>query len=152
LHPLWLEYRESFPVGYGYTQVCHYYISAMAKAEVVLCQEDRAGEKLFTDYAGDALKLTRPATGDVTPVCIFVAVLVASNRAYVAVLSRCGCVLSPVAYMCIFYEVSPMTKSHPVHYYRMPSPSSTRPPYCAFPPSHCYLLPATCSLLPVNKI
>ena len=60
LHLLWLEYRESHPDGYGYTQFCHYYNSAKARVDLVLRQEHKAGEKLFTDYAGDTLKLTNP--------------------------------------------------------------------------------------------
>ena len=79
LHLLWLEYRESHPDGYGYTQFCHYYNSAKARVDLVLRQEHRAGEKLFTDYAGDTLKLTNPRTGELKPVYIFVAVLGASN-------------------------------------------------------------------------
>ncbi len=82
LNLLWLEYRESCPEGYGYTQFCHYYNQARGKVDLVLRQEHRAGEKLFTDYAGDTLKLTDPRTGAVTPVYIFVAVLGASNYTF----------------------------------------------------------------------
>ena len=82
LHLLWLEYRESYPDGYGYTQFCHYYNQAKAKADVVLRQEHRAGEKLFTDYAGDTLCLTNPTTGETSPVYIFVATLGASSYTY----------------------------------------------------------------------
>lgn len=82
LHLLWLEYRESSSEGYGYTQFCHYYNQAKAKADPVLRQEHRAGEKLFTDYAGDTLKLTNPKTGEISPVYIFVATLGASNYTY----------------------------------------------------------------------
>ena len=82
LHLLWLEYRRSQPDGYGYTQFCHYYNQAKAKADVVLRQEHRAGEKLFTDYAGDTLSLTNPRTGEISPVYVFVATLGASNYTY----------------------------------------------------------------------
>lgn len=82
LHLLWLEYRESQPDGYGYTQFCHHYNQAKSKADVVLRQEHRAGEKLFTDYAGDTLKLTNSKTGEITPVYIFVATLGASNYTF----------------------------------------------------------------------
>lgn len=82
LHLLWLEYRESHPDGYGYTQFCHYYSLAKARVDLVLRQEHRAGEKLFTDYAGDTLTLTNPRTGHTRPVYIFVAVLGASNYTF----------------------------------------------------------------------
>ncbi len=82
LHLLWLEYRESLSGGYGYTQFCHYYNQAKAKADLVLRQEHRAGEKLFTDYAGDTLKMVNPKTGEIIPVYVFVAVLGASNYTF----------------------------------------------------------------------
>ena len=41
LHLLWLEYRETNPDGYGYTQFCHYCNEAKAKADVVLRQKHR---------------------------------------------------------------------------------------------------------------
>lgn len=82
LHLLRPAYRESQPDGYGYTQFCHYYNQAKAKADVVLRQEHRAGEKLFTDYAGDTLSITDPRTGEISPVYVFVATLGASNYTY----------------------------------------------------------------------
>ena len=83
LHLLWLEYREDNPDGYGYTQFCHFYHEAKSKLDVTLRQEHKAGEKLFTDYAGDTLTLTDPRTGAQTPVYIFVATLGASSYTYV---------------------------------------------------------------------
>jgi transposase len=88
LHLLWLEYRERCPDGYGYTQFCHYYSQAKARADIVLRQEHRAGERLFTDYAGDTLKLTNSKTGELTPVYVFVAVLGASNYTFAEGVTR----------------------------------------------------------------
>lgn len=88
LHLLWLEYRESHPDGYGYTQFCHYYNQAKAKADLVLRQEHRAGEKLFTDYAGDTISLTDPKTGATSPVYIFVATLGASSYTFAEGVTR----------------------------------------------------------------
>ena len=82
LHLLWLEYREDNPDGYGYTQFCHFYHEAKSKLDVTLRQEHKAGEKLFTDYAGDTLTLTDPRTGAKGPVYIFVAALGASSFTY----------------------------------------------------------------------
>jgi transposase len=79
---LWMEYKEAHPDGYGYTQFWRYYRQARQQLEVTLRQEHRAGEKLFTDFAGDTLQLTDPQTGEVTAVPIFVAVLGASNYTY----------------------------------------------------------------------
>lgn len=79
---LWLEYKEANPEGYQYTQFCHYYRQAAKKADIVLRQEHRAGEKVFTDYAGSTLWLTDPRTGHKSPVYLFVAVLGASNYTF----------------------------------------------------------------------
>jgi transposase len=82
LHLLWLEYKDDHPDGYQYTQFCEYYRREKKKLDVVLRQEHRAGEKLFTDYAGDTVDIIDPATGQLTPAYIFVAVLGASNYTF----------------------------------------------------------------------
>jgi len=82
LHLLWLEYKAANPDGYQYTQFCRYYNQEKKKLDVVLRQEHRAGEKLFTDYAGDMLEIVNSRTGELTAVYIFVAVLGASNYTY----------------------------------------------------------------------
>lgn len=88
LQLLWLEYRGNHPDGYGYTQFCYYYHEARKHLDVTLRQEHRAGEKLFTDFAGDTLPITDPVTGEVRPAYLFVATLGASNYTFArAVLS-----------------------------------------------------------------
>ena len=82
LHQLWLEYKAANPDGYQYTQFCERYNQEKKKLDVVLRQEHRAGEKLFTDYAGDTVPIVDPRTGEVKPAYIFVAVLGASNYTY----------------------------------------------------------------------
>lgn len=82
LHLLWLEYKAVHPDGYQYTQFCEHYHQLSRQLDVVLRQEHRAGEKLFTDYAGDTVPLIDPATGEVRPAFIFVAVLGASSYTY----------------------------------------------------------------------
>ncbi len=82
LHLLWLEYRESFPDGYGYTQFCHFYNEAKKRLDVTLRQHHRAAEKVFTDYAGATVAIIDPKTGMKTPVYLFVACLGASNYTY----------------------------------------------------------------------
>jgi len=79
---LWLEYKAANPDGYQYTQFCRYYNCEKKKLDVVLRQEHRAGEKLFTDYAGDTVPITNPTTGEITPAYVFVAVLGASNYTF----------------------------------------------------------------------
>ncbi len=43
LYLLWLEYRETNPEGYGYTQFCHCYNQAKLKVDVTLRQHHRTG-------------------------------------------------------------------------------------------------------------
>lgn len=79
---LWLEYRETNPEGYGYTQFCHWINEQRAKLDVTLRQHHKAGEKVFTDYAGDTLTIIDPKTGEIVPVYLFVATLGASSYTY----------------------------------------------------------------------
>lgn len=82
LNLLWLEYRETNPDGYGYTQFCHWIKENRAKLDVTLRHFHKAGEKVFTDYAGDTLSIVDPRTGEIVPVYMFVACLGASNYTY----------------------------------------------------------------------
>ena len=79
---LWMEYKAAHPEGYQYTQFWRYYQEGKKQLEVALRQEHRAGEKLFSDYSGDTLRLTDQRTGEAREVPIFVAVLGASNYTY----------------------------------------------------------------------
>jgi transposase len=79
---LWQEYRDTHPDGYGYTQFCHCYHEARRHLDVTLRQEHHAGEKLFTDFAGDTLPVVDPHTGQTHPAYLFVAVLGASSYTF----------------------------------------------------------------------
>lgn len=82
LRLLWEEYKQAFPDGYQYSWYCERYREWRKKVDVVMRQEHKLGEKLFLDWAGDTLPLTDPATGEVRPCYLFVAVLGASNYTY----------------------------------------------------------------------
>jgi transposase len=90
LQLLWMEYRDLHPDGYGYTQFCQHYHEARKRVDVVLRQEHRAGEKLFTDFAGDTLPIVDPATGESTPAYLFVAALGASSYTFAHVVPTMG--------------------------------------------------------------
>jgi transposase len=79
---LWVEYRETTPDGYSYTQFCHYLNEARKRADPTLRQIHKAGEKLFTDFAGDTVPITDKETGEITPAYLFVATLGASNHTF----------------------------------------------------------------------
>jgi len=82
LQLLHMEYKERQPDGYQYTQFCRHYRAWQRQLDLVMRQEHRAGEKLFVDFAGQTIPITDPATGEITPAQLFVAVLGASNYTY----------------------------------------------------------------------
>lgn len=82
LQLLHVEYRERHPDGYGYTQFCEPYRRWKRTQRVVMRQVHRAGEKLFTDFAGQRPHWLDPETGERHEAELFVAVLGASNFTY----------------------------------------------------------------------
>ncbi len=79
---VWLEYKESNPAGYQYSQFCSLYRQWTKSQSVVMRQEHKAGQKVFVDYCGDTVPITDPKTGEVKEAQVFVAVLGASNYTY----------------------------------------------------------------------
>jgi len=82
LRLLWIEYREAYPDGYGYSQFCELYGQWVVRLDPPMRMTHKAGEKLFVDYAGDTIPITNPETGEVTRAQVFVAVLGASSYTY----------------------------------------------------------------------
>jgi len=80
---LWEEYIAQEPDGLRYSRFCELYRTFASKLPVVMRQTHAAGEKLFVDYAGDAVPvLVDRLTGEWRPAQIFVAVLGASSFSY----------------------------------------------------------------------
>ena len=82
LELLHLEYLEQHPDGYRYTQFCELYRQWLHRRGRSMRQVHHAGDKCFVDYAGQKPRLIEAATGEVTEVELFVAVLGASNYTY----------------------------------------------------------------------
>ena len=82
LRLLWLEYRETNPEGYQYSQFCLLYHQWTGKLDVCLRQTHRAGEKLFVDYAGQTISVTDPISGKAREACLFLATLGASSYTF----------------------------------------------------------------------
>jgi transposase len=82
LELLHLEYLEQHPGGYRYTQFCELYRRWLHRRGLSMRQVHHAGDKCFVDYAGKKPRLIEAATGEVTEVELFVAVLGASNYTY----------------------------------------------------------------------
>lgn len=76
---LWGEYKERHPDGLGYSQFCEHYGRFVKKLNLVMRQEHKAGEKVFSDFAGKTLLITNPQTGELVPASLFVTALGASN-------------------------------------------------------------------------
>jgi len=81
LSQLWLEYKQSHPDGYQYTQFCEHYWRWRGKLDYIMRQEHRGGEKLFIDYS-DGLSIVDTVTGEFILTQLFVAVWGASNYTY----------------------------------------------------------------------
>lgn len=79
---LWMEYKEQYPDGYGYSHYCDLYRSWKGSLNTCLRQDYRGGEKLFVDYAGQKVEVINRETGEVKFAEVFVAVLGASNYTY----------------------------------------------------------------------
>jgi hypothetical protein len=63
LQLLQLEYKESHPDGYEYSQFCNRYRLWQRHLDVVMRQEHHAGEKCFVDYAGQTVPISRRLAG-----------------------------------------------------------------------------------------
>lgn len=80
---LWEQYRRDHPDGLGKSQFKHYYAQWKAQTSPTMRMEHKAGDKMFVDFAGDKLCVTDPATGEVSEMEVFVAILGASQLTYV---------------------------------------------------------------------
>ena len=82
---LWQEYRAEQPEGYGYSRFCDLHADWRGDVSPTMRQTHLAGDKLFVDFAGQTLAVIDPATGEVRPAQVFVAVLGASSLTYAEV-------------------------------------------------------------------
>lgn len=79
---LWEEYRAVHPEGYGYSRFCDLYREFEQRLSPTMRQHHVAGDKTFVDYSGKTVPIVDPATGEVWPAHLFVAVLGASNYTF----------------------------------------------------------------------
>src|SRR5512145_1362743 len=80
---LWQEYREQHPQGYGYSQFCYYFQLWRSSSELTMHIDHKAGDKMFVDFTGKKLHVVDRQTGELQEVEVFVAMLGASQLAYV---------------------------------------------------------------------
>lgn len=82
LQLLWQEYKDIHSDGYQSTQFYELYSRWKKKLDVVMRQTHKAGEKVFVDYAGQAISIVDLHTGQMREAQIFICVLGASNYTY----------------------------------------------------------------------
>lgn len=83
LYLLWEEYIKKAPDGYGYSQFCHHYDHWQKVQKVSMHIEHKSGDKMYVDFAGTKHPIVDPTTGEITEYEVFVAVLGASQYAYI---------------------------------------------------------------------
>lgn len=81
---LWLDYTQSTPNAYGYTQFCHY-LNRYMKAEkaTLIGIPHPPGEQLYVDFAGIKMTWYEPDTGKAVQVPVFVGTLGMSQYTWV---------------------------------------------------------------------
>ncbi|MBI1776885.1 MAG: IS21 family transposase [Proteobacteria bacterium] len=80
---LWDEYIAGQPDGYRYSRFCDLYRGWEKRLSLTMRQVHLGGDKLFVDYAGDAVPVVIDRlTGETRRAQIFVAVMGASNFTY----------------------------------------------------------------------
>ena len=83
LRLLWLEWRETHPDGWAYSQYCWHYRQWLGAKDVVMRLSYAAGEKMFVDFSGDKARYFDPDTGEAIDAEVFVSVLGCSGMLYV---------------------------------------------------------------------
>ncbi len=79
---LWEEYRRRDPAGFSYSWFCEHYRAWCGRLAPTMRQTHRAGETLFSDYAGRTVEVIDGASGEVRRAQVFVAALGASSYTY----------------------------------------------------------------------
>jgi len=85
---LWQEFCENSARPCSYSRFCEAYRNWRKRAEPVMRQSHKAGEKMFVDYAGVKVAITDQTTGEIRKVPVFVAVLGASSYTYAEATER----------------------------------------------------------------
>ena len=85
---LWVEYHQSHPDGYGYSQFCEHYsrYRQSLPREAVMHLDRVFGDRLEVDFAGKFLYYTDYQSGEVIESPVLVCVLSASGYTYVEAL------------------------------------------------------------------
>jgi transposase len=80
---LWGEYKQQYPAGFSYSRFCAHFSQWKRSRSATLFFEHEPGDKLFIDFTGKKLAVVDAATGQLTEVEIYVAILGFSQLTYV---------------------------------------------------------------------
>jgi transposase len=80
---LWGEYKQKHPDGFSYSRFCDHFKQYKISISGSLRFEYKPGDKLFIDFTGKKLSVIDPATGELTEVEVYVAILGYSQLTYV---------------------------------------------------------------------
>ncbi len=76
---LWLEYKETQPDGYNYSQYCFHFGEYTRHKEVVMHLDHDPGAEAMVDFAGKKLSYVDLSTGEVISCQVFIGVLPCSG-------------------------------------------------------------------------
>jgi len=107
---LWQEYKQLHPQGVSYTRFCFHFRRWRQSQQVTMHFDHKAGDKLFVDFTGKKLSVVDPATGEITQVEVFVAVLGASQYTYVEAVpnQKIESFISALIHVFIFFGGVPL--------------------------------------------
>lgn len=77
------EYKSKYPDGYSRSGFCQHLRNYQNQHSSVMHLDHKAGDKLYIDFAGQKLSIVNINTKEVTPVEVFVAILLCSQPTYV---------------------------------------------------------------------
>lgn len=80
---LWGEYKQRHPDGFSYSRFCDHFKQYKTSRSGSLRLEYKPADKLYIDFTGQKLSIIDPATGELTEVEVYVAILGYSQFTYV---------------------------------------------------------------------
>lgn len=72
---LWLEYKETNPQGYAYSQYCEHLRTYLENKDLVMHLEHTPGQEMMIDYAGDKMSYVDTENGEIIECNVFIATL-----------------------------------------------------------------------------
>lgn len=79
---LWREYKALHSGGYGYSRFADLYAAWERSTDLRMLQRHKAGEKLFVDFAGLAMPVVDPQSGEVRQVQVFAGAMGSSQKLF----------------------------------------------------------------------